>query len=118
MAMALKQDVVAAQMALGICKPVDLVHLSAQTMGDHELETEVLGVFHSQSQIYMNLLESSKDEEILHRAAHSLKGAARGIGAFLLADEAEKLEHTPFAQKSLLRSELDKVLDYVGGIIN
>lgn len=117
MAMALKQDVIAAQIQQGVCKPVDLVHLSNQTMGDQALEAEVLGIFASQSQIYMNLLHTSGDKVVLHRAAHSLKGAARGIGAFSLANKAEFIEHNPTACKQELAQELNRALEYVADII-
>lgn len=118
MTMALKQDVVAAQMQRGDCRPVDLVHLSNQTMGDQALESEVLGIFVSQSQIYMNLLRTSKDHVVLHRAAHALKGAARGIGAFELANKAERVELNPTSCKGCLDKELNKALDYITAIIH
>ena len=118
MVMALRQDVVAAQMQQGECRPVDLVHLSNQTMGDQALESEVLGIFLSQSQIYMNLLKTSADYEVLHRAAHALKGAARGIGAFELANKSAEIESDPFSCKASLEKELKLALDYIHSIIN
>lgn len=118
MAMALRQDVVAAQMQQGECRPVDLVHLSNQTMGDQALESEVLGIFLSQSQIYMNLLKTSADHEVLHKAAHALKGASRGIGAFELANKAAEIESNPFSCKECLDKELKLALDYIKRIIN
>ena len=51
MPMALKRDVAHAARAAGNAKPVDLVHLSALTMGDRDLEREVLGVFLTHSDI-------------------------------------------------------------------
>lgn len=118
MAMTLRQDVVAAQMQQGECRPVDLVHLSNQTMGDQSLESEVLGIFLSQSQIYMNLLRTSNDHEVLHKTAHALKGAARGIGAFELANKAGKIEDDPFSCKGCLEKELNIALNYIKGIIH
>ena len=118
MAMALRQDVVAAQMQQGECRPVDLVHLSNQTMGDQSLEAEVLGIFLSQAQIYMNLLRASNDQEVLSKTAHSLKGAARGIGAFELANKAANIEENPFSCKDDLEKELNLALSYIKGIIH
>lgn len=118
MAMTLRQDVVAAQMQQGECRPVDLVHLSNQTMGDQSLEAEVLGIFLSQSQIYMNLLRTSNDYEILHKTAHALKGASRGVGAFELANKAAKIEENPFSCKGCLEKELNIALSYIKGIIH
>jgi len=112
MPMALKQDVFQAQRRDGQAKPIDLVHLGNQTQGDQSLETEILGMFASQSQIYFNMM-SSCDAPTRIRAAHSMKGAARSIGAFELADlaaEVEKYRHDGYES---LGTELDRVLEYI-----
>ncbi len=112
MAMALRQDVFQAQRDSGQSKPIDLVHLGNQTMGDSSLESEVLGIFVSQSQVYMKMMNCS-DIETRIRAAHSLKGAARGIGAFTLAERASEVEHVRHGGYERLQSELDRVIAYI-----
>ncbi len=71
-------------------KPVDLVHLSAQTMGDRALEADVLRIFLSQAPVWMGTLTRTGGNEARREAAHTLKGSARAIGAFRLADLATR----------------------------
>jgi HPt (histidine-containing phosphotransfer) domain-containing protein len=70
---------------------IDLEHLDAATFGDHALRGEVLRLFTSQA---ANLVEiiSTGNAETRSAAAHALKGAALGIGAFDLAKAAESVE--------------------------
>ncbi len=85
--------------------PFDLVHLSRQTMGDRELEQEVLSLFERQAaQIGARLttLESSPDHGARADLAHKLKGSARAVGAFSVAHAAENYEHS--ARAGLLRA--------------
>jgi HPt (histidine-containing phosphotransfer) domain-containing protein len=72
--------------------PVDLVHLARHTFGDAELEREVLQLFVTQSRIYLNRLKEARDVEQWRRAAHTIKGSARGIGAWGVAERAETIE--------------------------
>lgn len=113
MAMALKRDVVEARQREGNAKPVDLVHLGNQTMGDEALETEILSIFKSQSQIYMKMMLNSCDVTNRIRAAHSLKGAARGIGAFELAERAAEVEFPRHGGYEGVETELNRVIDYI-----
>ena len=75
-----------------IRRPIDLEHLSRQTLGDRGLEQEVLRLFDQMSQVYFGRLESSTTVEELLRNLHTIKGAAAGIGAFGLADLARVAE--------------------------
>jgi HPt (histidine-containing phosphotransfer) domain-containing protein len=70
---------------------IDLQHLDTATFGNHSLKREVLGLFASQA---ANLIEiiGSANAETRSAAAHALKGAALGIGAFDLAKAAEEVE--------------------------
>ena len=74
---------------------VDLVHLSRQTLGDAVLESELLRLFAVQAQQYSAWLEEAfAPSEAAKRAdlTHRLKGSARAIGAFPLAEAAESYE--------------------------
>ncbi len=71
--------------------PIDLEHFEAATFGDRALQREVLGLFGEQAAKLLQVIRSSGAKE-RSEAAHALKGAARGIGAFLVAAEAEKIE--------------------------
>lgn len=75
-------------------RPIDLSHLSRQTMGDRALEQEVLGLFLQQAILVKEQILGADAKERL-RLAHSLKGSARGVGAFALADCATEIEARP-----------------------
>ncbi|MDM9621606.1 transcriptional regulator [Rhizobium sp. AC44/96] len=72
-------------------RPVDLVHLANQTMGDKALELEVLQMFARQARACLHEI-SSGDAKTIAAAAHRLKGAAGSIGAFRVRAAAEALE--------------------------
>lgn len=74
------------------CMLIDLVHLSKYTLGDRDLECELLGLFRSQSSVYMGRLETAGCLDEWKEAAHGLKGSAKGIGAWAIADHAETAE--------------------------
>ncbi len=72
--------------------PVDLVHLRRYTMGDRQLETEVLHLFAADLPRSVEVLQSAADDRDWHRAAHTIKGTARTIGAWRLARAAYAAE--------------------------
>ncbi len=70
--------------------PIDIAHLRRMTLGDAGLEREVLAMFAGQSAgLIAALAGLPADAAAL---AHTLKGSARAIGAFHVADAAETLE--------------------------
>jgi HPt (histidine-containing phosphotransfer) domain-containing protein len=70
--------------------PIDIVHLRRMTLGDAALEREVLTMFSAQaSRLVKGLAAMASDAPAL---AHTLKGSARAIGAFAVADAAAHLE--------------------------
>jgi HPt (histidine-containing phosphotransfer) domain-containing protein len=76
-------------------RPVDLVHLSRYTLGERTLEREVLGLFCTQSVVYLARLRESPSAKDWKEAAHSLKGSAQAIGAWRAAAAAERAEALP-----------------------
>lgn len=75
--------------------PVDLDHLARYTGGDAALNAEVLRLFAGQTGELLNRLKEIAelgDGKAWREITHSLKGAARGIGAFALADMAAEAE--------------------------
>ncbi len=70
--------------------PLDLDHLSRMTLGDAELEQEVLAMFAEQAVRLVATMAALPTEAAV--LAHKLKGSARGIGAFAVADAAASLE--------------------------
>jgi len=85
--------------------PVDLDHLNRYTGGNAVLNQEILQLFDTQCQEMLVKLEELANQNDLSgkgwkEITHSLKGAARGVGAFALADvaaEAEKLANDRLA---------------------
>jgi HPt (histidine-containing phosphotransfer) domain-containing protein len=70
--------------------PIDFDHLQRMTLDDAAIEQEVLTMFSAQSTTLMHMLAAiPADASAL---AHTLKGSARAIGAFAVADAAARLE--------------------------
>ncbi|QCK88106.1 Hpt domain-containing protein [Phreatobacter aquaticus] len=76
----------------GGSRAVDLVHLARQTLGDRDLEREVLALFERQSAVMVERLRHATTAKTWAEAAHTLKGSALGIGAFGVAEAAEAVE--------------------------
>ncbi|MCB1438320.1 MAG: Hpt domain-containing protein [Nitratireductor sp.] len=110
--MVLRKDVEEASIRDGTARPVDLIHLSSQTFGDRSLQNEIISIFLSQANAYLDGI-ASRDEAYAARAAHSLKGAARAIGAFRLAEIAEHCEVSKTRDIGALGAEAGKVCDYL-----
>ncbi len=76
---------------------VDLVHLARQTLGDRDLEVELLRLFAHQARDLMTLLDTAARGGG-HLASwagtplHTLCGSARAVGCWRVAAEAESLE--------------------------
>jgi HPt (histidine-containing phosphotransfer) domain-containing protein len=73
-------------------RPIDLVHLGKQALGDPGLESEILRLFDTMSRTYYERLETSTSVSQLLEHLHTLKGAAAGVGAFRIADLARATE--------------------------
>ena len=74
-------------------RPLDLVHLSRQTLGDRHLEREVLAIFRRQARQVLFQLEALTDPSNRLEIAHALNGSANGIGAWRVATAARELEN-------------------------
>ena len=70
--------------------PIDFEHLKRMTLGDAGLEQEVLAMFAAQSAKLMAALAAVPADA--GALAHTLKGSARAIGAFGVAEAATRLE--------------------------
>jgi HPt (histidine-containing phosphotransfer) domain-containing protein len=72
--------------------PIDAEHLTQMTFGDRRLEREVLEIFRRQAAIMLSRI-GGVEAGAAAAAIHTLKGSARGIGAWRVAQAAERLEH-------------------------
>lgn len=70
---------------------IDADHLERITLGDRQLEREVLQIFLRQISVMLGRVTEA-EPAIAVAAAHTLKGSARGIGAWRVAQAAERLE--------------------------
>lgn len=78
-------------------KPVDLAYLGRFTFADRELEREVLYLFAQSVPGYIAALATAADDTAWQRAAHTIKGSARAVGAWRVARMAETAERIGFA---------------------
>jgi HPt (histidine-containing phosphotransfer) domain-containing protein len=98
-------------------RPIDLQHLSRQTMGDRDLERDVLGLFADQAQMVRKQIGKAEIKQRLF-LAHALKGSARGVGAFAIAECACAIENSPtdrLVVKRLVRL-IDEACDFIASI--
>ncbi|MBX9651911.1 MAG: Hpt domain-containing protein [Xanthobacteraceae bacterium] len=70
--------------------PIDFDHLKRMTLGDSGLEQEVLAMFAAQAASLVGTLATMPTDALA--LAHTLKGSARAIGAFAVADAAARLQ--------------------------
>lgn len=70
--------------------PIDVAHLQRMVLGDAILEREVLAMFAAQAVSLIGRLATLPSDA--GALAHMLKGSARAIGAFRVADAAAGLE--------------------------
>ncbi len=70
---------------------IDAAHLKRMTLGEKSLENEVLQLFDRQADILLARMNDAPPEAIMV-FAHTLKGSARGIGAWSVAAAAEAVE--------------------------
>jgi HPt (histidine-containing phosphotransfer) domain-containing protein len=89
----------AAEQAIGHSAPplspgqpaVDLAHLARMTLGEKQLEREVLELFERQADMLLAHM-AADDPRRLGALAHTLAGSASGIGAWKVAEAATALE--------------------------
>jgi len=92
--------------------PIDLVHLSRQTFGDHDLERELLELFDAQAaQCAERLRAPAKlgDGEWRIGLAHTIKGSARAVGAFEVGHAAEAYEQALRCAASNVSEKIDRL---------
>jgi HPt (histidine-containing phosphotransfer) domain-containing protein len=72
--------------------PIDLHHLEQYTLGDRALLDEILTIYIDQASRWVGALDPDGDDETWRNAAHTLKGASRGVGAWRVGELAEAAE--------------------------
>ena len=75
--------------------PIDLAHLARYTGGDKALNAEILKLFDGQVTEMVGQLRgvlAARDTKRWKEITHTIKGAARGVGAFAMGDAAAAAE--------------------------
>lgn len=99
-------------------RAIDLVHLAQQTLGDRELEIELLTLFERQAGIIMARLrqEGGDCDKWRHDLSHTLKGSARAVGAMRVAAAAQYYEDAMHVQSCV--TVTNAAIDQLGGYVS
>ncbi|HWA03640.1 MAG TPA: Hpt domain-containing protein [Rhizomicrobium sp.] len=101
---------------------IDLVHLARYTGGDPALNAEILRLFDGQARELVDRLQSildARDARSWREVTHTLKGAARGVGAFGLGDAAAAAEPIdPSNDLSTASAALLDLQDKTGAVLS
>jgi HPt (histidine-containing phosphotransfer) domain-containing protein len=92
---------------------IDTAHLTRITLGDEVLKREVLTLFVRQSTALVARMATFPAD--MAAIAHTLKGSARGIGAFSAAASAERLEQ--LSDRRAARAALSELKDTISGTV-
>jgi HPt (histidine-containing phosphotransfer) domain-containing protein len=84
---------------------IDLGHLQRMTLGERSLEREILLLFGRQADMLMGRMQKAAPA-VAAAAAHTLKGSARGIGAWRVAAAAELVERVATSERSKFKTAL------------
>ena len=87
---------------------VDFAYLEDFAAGDETVVDEVLALFREQSAIWGAMLDAAN--EGWRDGVHTLKGAARGVGAFQLGDACQACEAQGPGGLDRVRDALDAAL--------
>jgi HPt (histidine-containing phosphotransfer) domain-containing protein len=83
---------------------LDLEHLRRMTLGEPMLEREVLALFDQQAGLLLSRMQDAAPA-VVAACAHTLKGSARGIGAWRVAGAASLVETNAAAPDTVAASE-------------
>ena len=110
--------------------PIDLEHLSRYAVRP-ETTRELLIIFRDQAEIWISRMSAAGDPAIWRETAHTLKGAAKAIGAWPLAELCEQAEalaaehgesgETAITQREILlakiQAEVERARRYIDQVI-
>jgi hypothetical protein len=94
---------------------VDFAYLEGFCAGDTGVLTEVLAIFQEQAAKWVDVIAVLGNQGDV---AHTIKGAARGIGANALADAAAKAEFGGPADIEAVKIELARALAEIEGYLS
>lgn len=102
--------------------PIDHQHLARYTLGNRDLEVEVLGLFVGEAPRTIAAMRAALADGGVavaewHRGGHTLKGSARAVGAWRVAEAAEAAERDHTAERSVLLAHLVTLEAVVGDVV-
>lgn len=102
----------------GAAPVFDLAQLKLMTGDDAELAVEAIDIFRSQAELWGRLLDAARPAVEWADACHSIKGAARSVGAMALGDACARGEtlgrSPPPIPKAAVAVALSEVKDRLG----
>lgn len=102
--------------------PIDLVRLATNTLGNRELELQILRLFSGQSVSALARLSRESDRAMRQDIIHTLKGSALAVGADAVASCCECLESDLdsgiAASLSDLRDVVDQANSYISDLLS
>jgi HPt (histidine-containing phosphotransfer) domain-containing protein len=100
---------------------IDVDHFRHMTGNDQALQAEIIQLFRAQAELWARLLIPDAPVQTWEDACHTLKGAAKGLGLWALAEACEGAEelaragavHGPQVVRALalVRAELAEALE-------
>jgi hypothetical protein len=95
---------------------VDFAYLEGFALGDAKVIDEVLALFREQASLWAPMLDAG--QEGWRDAVHTIKGAARGVGAFALGDACERAEAAGPGALPAVHAALDAALFDVAAYVH
>ena len=95
---------------------VDFAYLENFAAGDVQVVEEVLGLFREQALLWSALLDPAA--EGWADALHTIKGASRGVGAFVLGDACAQAEAKGAGGLDGVRDALDAALSDIAAYLH
>ncbi len=97
-------------------KAVDYEHLRKQAAGNIDVMREVLSLFETHCEQVLAELENAADAKAWKQWTHTLKGSARGIGAFAVAEAAAEAERHSMDKNKLapIRAAFAEARAFIG----
>lgn len=101
---------------------IDLVHLEKYVAGDDALRAEILSMFAARAAELNAALKTPQTEQERKLTLHTLKGGARGIGAWALGDLCERAENVnglpgKQAEQDALIDRIDEAVEAIAAAV-
>ena len=92
-------------------------HLKRFTDGDAALEAELAGLLFAQADRCIEIMKTATDVDNWSAAVHTLKGAARGVGAVALSEACEQVETASQADWPAAAQSVERVSEETKRVI-